>query len=64
MNGSDFGADRNVQDIFAALLNEMIVVHGCTLEEAFQTVHNEMKLEYDRRVYARRAALRVISRQN
>ena len=61
MNDYDFEVEHNAEDIFVALLNEMVVVHGCTFEEAFQIVRGEIKDEYDRRVYARRAALRVIS---
>lgn len=61
MKEADFLADMKAEEIFAAFLNEMIVVHGCTFNEAFQIVRREIKREYDRRVYERRNALNVIS---
>jgi hypothetical protein len=56
----DFSSDKDFCEIFGALLNEMVVVHRCTFEEAFHIVHDEIRREYDRRVQARRASLRVI----
>ena len=50
-----------LKSFFEAFLNEMIVVHGCTFNEAFQIVRSEIKREYDRRVNERRYALKVIS---
>ena len=62
MDDTNFVADINAHELFGIFLRELIVHHSCTLEEAFQIVRHEIKVEYDRRVYERRAALKVISR--
>ena len=49
------------EQIFGAFLQELIFVHGCTIEEAFGIVRNEIKRAYDGRVNQRRAALTVFS---
>ena len=61
MNDNDILCDKNAEAVFGAFLKELITTNGCTLEEAFHVVQGEIKREYDRRVHASRAGLRVIS---
>ena len=60
MNDNGCVTDVKPEAVIRAFLEEMIAVHGCTLQEAFEVVRHEIMGEYDRRVYARRADLRVI----
>ena len=60
MNDNGCVTDRKPEAVIGDFLEEMIAVHGCTLQEAFEVVRHEIKREYDSCVYARRADLRVV----